>query len=540
LNGIQTPKTIVGPRASVRGGRYLGKQQWIWLLVLSTTTLLAAGVYLANQHWPFRYRNVHPLLEQLFASRITVGAYHRIYFPHPGFVAKGLTLRRNSASDLPPIGSTEDLIVQGSWVDLLLFRRHVRLVDVKGLHIVIPPVGSKASREDFPAGSSVDFSGPSTAVDELNIHGALLDIMRVKGGKFAFPIHELIMRGVQKGQAISYFLEMENASPTGHIRANGKFGPLVPTNLGSTHVSGAFTFTEVNLGEIGKLRGTLSANGSFTGALSAIEVFATAETPDFAVDRGKRTTVHGSVQCTVNALDGNTILHKIIGTLGATTVNASGSVAGTPNMPKATDLDIKVTKGHAEDLLHPFLENQPPIEGSVSLKAHAHLAPEHDREKFLERLSVNGSFDLPDERLTDSAKEATLTDFSERAQVSKPVNGNPGIGKGAASSADIRSSLEGEVKIHDGVVSTQRLAFMLPGASADLNGSYDLSSGNVHLVGSLRMDSDISHVTTGFKSLLLKPLIPFFRKDNAGAVIPIAVTGGPNDYKLSQDLLHKK
>jgi hypothetical protein len=54
------------------------------------------------------------------------------------------------------------------------------------------------------------------------------------------------------------------------------------------------------------------------------------------------------------------------------------------------------------------------------------------------------------------------------------------------------------------------------------------------------MDSDISHVTTGLKSLLLKPLIPFFRKDNAGAVIPIAVTGGPNDYKVSQNLLHNK
>jgi hypothetical protein len=89
------------------------------------------------------------------------------------------------------------------------------------------------------------------------------------------------------------------------------------------------------------------------------------------------------------------------------------------------------------------------------------------------------------------------------------------------------------------VVSTERLTFALPGASANLNGSYNLSSGNVHLVGSVRMDSDISHVTTGLKSLLLKPLIPFFRKDNAGAVIPIAATGGPNNCKVSQNLVHK-
>jgi hypothetical protein len=81
---------------------------------------------------------------------------------------------------------------------------------------------------------------------------------------------------------------------------------------------------------------------------------------------------------------------------------------------------------------------------------------------------------------------------------------------------------------------------MLTGSLANVNGYYNLSSGNVHLVGNLSMDSNISHVATGFKSLLLKPLIPFFRKDNAGALIPIAVTGGPNDYKVSQNLLHKK
>jgi hypothetical protein len=142
--------------------------------------------------------------------------------------------------------------------------------------------------------------------------------------------------------------------------------------------------------------------------------------------------------------------------------------------------------------------------------------------------------------VTDRSKEKTLSDFSKRAQGSKQPKADPATEAGADPAADVLSSLEGKVKIRDGVVSTERLTFAVPGASADLNGSYNLSSGNVHLVGSVRMDSDISHVTTGLKSLLLKPLIPFFRKDKAGAVIPIAVTGGPNDYKVSQNLLHKK
>jgi hypothetical protein len=230
---------------------------------------------------------------------------------------------------------------------------------------------------------------------------------------------------------------------------------------------------------------------------------------------------------------------------GGTTVEAAGTVAGPTNMPKTTDIDLSVTRGRAQDLLRPFLKNRPPITGAVALKAHAHLAPLDDDAGFLQRLSVDGGFILPGERLTNRDTEQTLAGFSQRAQGLKPPKTDPGNGKaegeaGADPAADVVSSLEGEVRIGDGVVSTRRLTFEIPGASADLNGTYNLRNGTVHMVGNLKMESDISHATTGFKSLLLKPLAPFFKKRHAGAVVPIAVTGGPDDYKVSQDLLHDK
>ena len=51
------------------------------------------------------------------------------------------------------------------------------------------------------------------------------------------------------------------------------------------------------------------------------------------------------------------------------------------------------------------------------------------------------------------------------------------------------------------------------------------------------MQSDVSHVTSGFKAILLKPLAPFFKKDGAGAVVPIAITGTPHHYKVGQNIL---
>jgi hypothetical protein len=60
------------------------------------------------------------------------------------------------------------------------------------------------------------------------------------------------------------------------------------------------------------------------------------------------------------------------------------------------------------------------------------------------------------------------------------------------------------------------------------------------MLGDVSMQSDISHAAAGVKSMLLKPLIPFLKKHNAGAKIPIAITGSANHYKVSQDILHNK
>jgi hypothetical protein len=512
-----------------------------WLLGVVLVSVVAAasvGVRYINAHWPYRYRKVEPLLETVFASKIKIDHYHRTYFPSPGFVATGLTLRRNSAPDLPPVGSAHDLVVQGRWIDLLLLRQRVWLVEVNGLHVVIPPVGSRANQEDFPPGSSVDFAGPTTVVEELNLHDSMLDIMRTNGDRYSFPIRHLIIRNLQKGKAVAYTLDMQNARPTGRIQSTGSFGPLRPDNLGATPVSGKFTFAPVNLADIHGISGSLSAVGSFHGALTAIEADATSDTPDFAVGSGRPTKVTASAHGTVNGLNGNVILHTVDVHTGATTVHARGDIVGAP---KATNLDLSVANGRAEDILRPFLHDNAPIVGPVSLHSHAYLAPSREGLKFLQRLQMDGSFDIPAERLTSRPTEKALTAFSEKARGLKPAEevSAPGV-QNANGSADVLSSLAGRTKIRNGIVSTDRLSFQMPGAGVDLNGTFNLHDETVHLLGNLRMDADISHAATGFKSLLLKPLIPFFKKNNAGAVIPIAVTGAPGQYKVSQNMLHHK
>jgi hypothetical protein len=219
---------------------------------------------------------------------------------------------------------------------------------------------------------------------------------------------------------------------------------------------------------------------------------------------------------------------------GTTGVHVEGSIVGSAGTPKVTDLDITIGQGHAEDLLRPFFAAKVPITGAVTLRSHARLDGGRPGASFFDRLHMAGGFSVPAERLTNEKSEKNLSSLSQRAQ------GITRQGDEHAADTDVLSSLNGDVTVRSGMASTPRLTFAIPGATANLKGTFDLKSSKVNLVGTLTMDTDISHVTTGFKSVLLKPLIPFTMKKKAGAVIPIAVTGSPGAYKVGQDFLGLK
>ena len=502
------------------------------IITIAFIVVAAIGFYFISANWPYRYRKIRPMLEDDLASQVEVTSYHRTYFPNPGFVATGLTLRRKSALHLPPLGHAEMMVVQGRWSDLLLLRQRVQTVEVTGLHIVVPPLGSQANRANFPPGSSSDFTGPDTAIEMFKIHNSILEIMKNDGKRLIFPVRELDLAHFEKNKVMNYSVDMQNAIPSGRIQSRGAFGPLNAKQIGSTPVSGTFTFTTVHLHDVGDISGILSAQGQFHGPLAALEAQANSITPDFAVAGGRLTRVAGSIECTINGTNGNVAMHDIEAHAGDSTVHATGAVQGSP---KATNLDFEVKRGRAEDVMRPFIGHEVPITGSVWLHGHAYLEPDGHGAGFLHRLHVTGAFDVPAERVTDQKTEKSLTDFSHRAQGKKDSDSGD---KPAA--ADTLSSLKGPARVQDGIASSNRLTFRIPGAEADLSGTFNFHNKVVHLVGNLRMDTDISHTTTGFKSFLLKPLAPFFKKKNAGALIPIAVTGSPGNYQVTQDLSHKK
>jgi hypothetical protein len=96
---------------------------WALCLVLTPVVLSATRDYFVSAHWPYRYRTIEPVVQEIFASRVKIGHYHRVYLPNPGFMATEITLSRNSPPNLPPLGSTWS-VTQGTWLDRYRFVLH--------------------------------------------------------------------------------------------------------------------------------------------------------------------------------------------------------------------------------------------------------------------------------------------------------------------------------------------------------------------------------------------------------------------------------
>ena len=428
------------------------------------------------------------------------------------------------------------MIVTGTWSDLIMLRQRVELIDITGFRITVPAIGSKENKESFPSGSANEFSGPDTMIERLVIHNSLLDIMRVNGKRLSFPIKQVEIQNLHKSEALTYAVDMQNPIPHGHILARGTMGPINGKAFASTPLRGNFAFTQVNLHDVGEISGTLDSRGLFNGTLQSMIVEASEETKDFAVKDGKPTPVEGTMKCVLDGSNGDMDIQAIDLKIRESQIHASGSIEGNP---KKTNLDISVDRGRAEDIMRPFIHDEVPIVGPVSLKSHAYLGPPGDG--FIQRLRLSGGFNVPAEKVTNKDAEKSLSAFSQRAQGKQGSNtGVESNEKTSAPDKDELSSIQGPAKIENGVVSTSQLRFRIAGAQAllagtlrfhDKFGAPDRKPENGH--------RHLTHVHW-IQIVPAQAARSLFKKKNAGAVLPIAVTGLPGHYKISHDITHTK
>jgi hypothetical protein len=239
--------------------------------------------------------------------------------------------------------------------------------------------------------------------------------------------------------------------------------------------------------------------------------------------------LHSDFSATVDGTNGDTFLHPVRATLGHSIFVASGSIIGVPVKDgHIISLDVVSSKARIEDAISLAVKSDKPfLSGPMDLKTKLVITP--GKMKALERLSLDGDFALPDATFTSPKVREQLASLS-RHGLGKPSSQNAG---------SAASEMKGHFRLEHGVLVFHDLQFSVEGATVLLNGPYNLNEQQMDFHGLLRMQATMSQTIGGVKSVFIKPFDSLYKKDGAGTVLPISITGPSDHPVMATTVFHK-
>ncbi len=484
---------------------------------------------------------VRSWLSEQYKSDVDLKTFD-VSIPFPLVQAKGegLILHFKGRPELPPLIAIDRFTVRTSFWGLIRGRKNIEFVRLEGFRINIPPRSTTASSSDARSGIR-KFVGKIRAVRfrEIISDNAVLRILTTKPGKdpLTFDIKHLTLSSTDVDGQLAFHAKLTNPTPPGEIDSTGIFGPWNPDTPSLTPVSGNYTFENADLGVFRGIQGTLSSKGNYWGALEEIQAEGSTETPNFQITRvGHPVSLSTKYQATVDGTDGDTYLHPVEVRFRNTALICEGNIEGTSGKKgKTITLNVSTENAKIEDLLELAVKQQSLMSGPIRLKTKYVLEPGH--EEIMERLKLDGSFELDSVHFTNSTVQQRLDNMSKRSlgkpsQVVSPQN--------ATRMDDIASGMIGRFRLDRATLTLSSLKFEIPGALVQLHGNYRVDAEELDLHGTLAMRAKLSQTVTGIKSFLLKPLDPFFSKHGNGTFLPIKITGPPQHPRYGPDFGHKE
>ncbi len=497
--------------------RFLPRQRILLIAVCVIVFLAGTGITLLHHYWRFDQKDIIEILQETVpGTKVTIARFHSTYFIHPGCQAEGLTfLRQAIHPGLPPLVTVQKLTIQANYADLFFRPGHISRILIDGLHIEVPPRGSSAA---FETSSMTDSSNSKqTLVEEITAKGAVLEIGRRENPPLKFEIHEIGLRSVGLGQTMSYRIDLQNALPPGEIQATGKFGPWNSHHVGEIAVSGTYKLDRADLGVFSGIQGILASTGRFGGKLNQIAILGETDMRDFSIKaRGHSLPVKSHFEATVNGTNGDVRLTKVDVLFQNTPIQVQGSILGKPPAAgKTAQLELVAPRGRVQDILRPFVKAPaPPMSGPINFRAHVRFSSA--QHPFLKAVNLRGDFSIANGRFTAPDTQQSVDRLSARARGIKTTSGDP---------ETVDPTLAGSVSLSGGVAKFSEVSLEIPGARAQMTGSFNVLNEKLDFHGTLKTEVEFSDTTHGIKSLLLKPLNPLFKRKHGGAAIPVEMTG---------------
>ena len=513
------------------------RRVWRWILLSLLIAAVVIGVIaeiVVRRAEPILKGRVIETLSTRFDSRVELDAFHVSVLK--GLEVSGDGLRIFAPDDVVAAGAKDPLISLGHFAFHAelggLFRKpmHVGTVYVTGMSINIPPreMRQQGAKREKRAGKI------KIVVDEIVCDDSHLIIGTAKPNKDPkdFALGHIVMHNVGPNDPWRYDATLVNAIPRGDIHAKGTFGPWVNESPGDSTVTGKYTFENADLNTIKGIGGMLSSVGEFKGQLNRIEVDGTTETPDFSLDTANhKMPLHTKFHAIVDGTSGDTYLQPVDAKLGGSEFTCKGAIINVKGKGHIIDLDVDVPNGRIQDFLELAVKTQPVVmTGRIETKTKLHIRP--GPESVTRKLGLKGGFTLREIHFTNPEVQDKVDMLSLRAQ-GDPKEAKPGA-------EDVSSRMQGQFVMENGRLRLQDLTYTLPGGTVRLSGVYSLDGKEFDFSGKVRTEAKLSQmVASKWKSLLLKPVDPFFHKNGAGAEIPVKVTGTKGAPKFGLDLKQK-
>ena len=464
-------------------------------------------------------------------SEVELEAFSVDTFPTVHVTGTNLIIRHKGRKDVPALVSVKAFQLDGGLFGFFSRPKRFRTVSLTGLQINIPPgfkdenssknrQTARADEEDGPAAIVVD---TMTAVD------AALTLIPRRADKEpkVFSVHKLTMEPLGRAEKMSFEATVTNPIPKGLVKMKGSFGPWHREDPGATPLGGEYTFDDVVLATVKGIGGDLKSKGTFDGQLDRIGVKGTTHTPDFRVNvSAKPVPLDTEFEAVVDGTDGDTYLNAVAARFLQTSLTARGAIVGAEGVKgRAINMHVKIDQGRVEDVLRLGVKgDKPALTGALALHADMNLPA--GPQDVMDRLKLSGTFQVNGAKFTNAEIQAKLSDLSERARGLDPEQHQTAVA----------SNFRGQFRVADSVLSLRQAAFDLPGAAVNVGGTYGLSSEALLFDGTVRMKATVSQAAGGgVKSVLLKVVDPLFRRDGAGAVLPIRIRGTRGEPKVGLD-----
>jgi hypothetical protein len=520
--------------------RSSGARRWLWRWIAGIAFLFAVAIAVLGiaiyRAEPTLREMVIETLSTKFKSKVELDAFHVSLFK--GLQVSGAGLRifgetdpNNYEPGFQPIINVAEFEFHMGIRDLFHSPIHVSTVYIKGLQLNLPPKEHRSEMTKMaPKAGKIEI-----IVDKLVSDKAQLIINTLRPGKLPleFDIENLQMTTIGSGSPMHFDANLTNPKPVGQIQSSGLFGPWQPDSPRDTPVSGTYSFDHADLGTIHGIGGILSSKGKYAGVLEKIVVDGATDTPDFRLAISGRTVpLHTDFHATVDGTSGDTYLQPVKAKILNSWLTATGSVVRVKDPSgHRVQLDVVMEKGEIQDLLKLAVRTDPPImTGAIRLKTKLDLSP--GEADVANRLKLTGTFQISEAHFSNEKIQGKIDELSMRSQ------GKPKLVHDS-SAENAQSDMQGTFSLSDGLISLAQLQYRVPGTRVNLTGTYSLDGNVFDFHGKALFDAKLSHMVTGWKSILLKPADPFFSKDGAGTEIPVKITGTKSEPHFGLDFGHK-